>query len=185
MTNEHVKEMFPQLANEVEAEEIIERLATAARAEYAMMVEQTALPATVREWRQLRLYLLIKHVYKGHVPSDSRIAELFGMTDSAAAALVKNTCASYRKQLREVLRSTIGELLHNPAANDSNNPPSSYRIRIGSNALLTEINRILDQSQKNVKRAVRLPDSTYFSISTDAREAVLECVRQRNAVVDE
>lgn len=185
MNNKHIEAIFPQLAVRVSTEEIKDRLAVAATAEYTLMAEQTSLPATVREWRQLRLYLLIKYVYKGHVPSDGRIAELFGMTDSAAASLVKNTCASYRQQLRKVVWDTIVEVLRNAAPNDGKNPPTSYRLRIESSTLLTEINRILDQSMQNVKRVARLPDSTYFLISADAREAALNWLRQRGALADE
>lgn len=79
------------------------RFVKAATEEYAVTISSSGAPATVAEFRELRLYLLIKHVFEGAIPDDWQVKNLFRLTTSAARTLLSATIDHYGPDIRSNL----------------------------------------------------------------------------------
>lgn len=85
-------------------------LAAAAFDEYQLEMSGLRSISTIREQRELRLYLLYKHIGLAHL-ADTQVGELFQFTRTQVGTLIAGTWARFRPELEDQLRDTVEEVL--------------------------------------------------------------------------
>lgn len=98
----------------VEGEDLTKRMqavAAAAFEEYRVEMSGLRSISTIREQRELRLYLLYKHLWPLGGLSDAQVGELFQMTRSQVSTLIAGTWARFRPELEDRLRDEVKQVL--------------------------------------------------------------------------
>lgn len=85
----------------------IQALAEAALEEYLLEMSGLKSISTIREQRELRLYLLYKNLGRVGGLSDAQVGELFQLTRAQVATLINGTWACYRPELEEHLKREV------------------------------------------------------------------------------
>lgn len=81
-------------------------LASAAFEEYRVEMSGLRSISTIREQRELRLYLLYKYLGLGNL-TDTQVGELFQMTRTQVGTLIAGTWARFRPELEERLKDEV------------------------------------------------------------------------------
>lgn len=81
-------------------------LSSAAFEEYRLELSGLRSISTIREQRELRLYLLYKHLGLGNL-TDVQVGELFQMTRTQVGTLIAGTWARFRSELQQQLRDEV------------------------------------------------------------------------------
>ena len=88
----------------------LDRIAAAAAREYLDLFLGRRIPSTAKESRELRLLLLVQHVFRA-MPPTTVVSDLFQLTTSQARTLVRNTRTRFRFELTEVLEAAVAGFL--------------------------------------------------------------------------
>ena len=108
---------------------LVRALAEAGLREYVLYVTGERVPAGVRDLRELRLWLLAKHL-PGGLPSDPEVAFLFHLTSAQARNLVAGTRARYPTEFATLFEEAARTALREAEKIDSKT------FRITANASL-------------------------------------------------
>lgn len=99
-----IKHVFGLQGNALESR--MKALAAAAFEEYRVEMSGLRSISTIREQRELRLYLLYKHIGLGNL-TDAQVGELFQMTRTQVGTLIAGTWARFRPELEGHLRDEV------------------------------------------------------------------------------
>ena len=88
----------------------LEGVARASLQEYLDLFLGRGSPSTAKESRELRLLLLVKHVFNA-MPPVNVVSDLFQLTTAQARTLVRNTRTRYRFELQTVLSDAVGAVI--------------------------------------------------------------------------
>jgi hypothetical protein len=92
---------------ESELDELLAGTARAALQEYLDMFLGRRNPPRISDARELRLLLLVLHVFSSGMPATNVVGDLFQLTPAQARTLVRNTRTKFRFELHDRLREAV------------------------------------------------------------------------------
>lgn len=118
----------------------MKKYSEAATEEYMRMVLGQRVFTRGTDMREYRLYLLIKHVFAGRLPTEQQISSLFQTTTSQSRALLRAVMSKYQYELQDAINGTLRDELKK-AQNDPND--GGYLITVDSENVIEAFNRKL------------------------------------------
>jgi len=144
----------------------ISRVVLASLAEYKDMLLGMGLPSRADEIRQYRLFHLIKHYFRGRLPSETEVSSMFQLTQSRSRSLIRYVMTRFRYQLGEEIRNTLMRDLQQA---EFNNDATEYRLVIQSDNVLEELNRIIATIAPDLEPIKKVRNmSRTFKVSEDS-----------------
>jgi hypothetical protein len=161
LTDEERKQLLGTLGcNEDNLGAEISKYTDAAAEEYMRMVLGQRVFTRGQDIREYRLYLLIKHVFAGRLPTEQQICSLFQTTTTQSRALLRAVMSKYQYELQEAIYDTLREEL-GKAQPDPNG--DGRLITVDSENVIEALNRqiaAIDGTLPQITRA-RHTVSTY------------------------
>lgn len=152
--------------------EEVKPYAQAAVEEYIRMFLGQKVFANGSDIREYRLFLLIKHAFKNHIPDEHQIIELFHTKVPQTRSLIQSVMTNYQYQLSSAIRMNLRMVIE--SAVESMND-DGYLLTIDNLSIVNELNRIL-ASQDGTLPPIgkkRGTVSTYI-LKLSSREHLLE-----------
>jgi hypothetical protein len=87
----------------------VAKYADAAAEEYIRMILGQRVFTRGQDIREYRLYLLVKHVFAGKLPTEQQICSLFQTTTTQSRALLRAVMSKYQYELQEAIYDTLRE----------------------------------------------------------------------------
>jgi hypothetical protein len=166
-----LKTIFSFMINYSETE-ILKGIMEAAKEEYIGQFLKDGNQSSLTEIRQYKLFLLIKHVFNGLIPSEVEVASIFKIPITSARSLIKNTKSRYQFEIEQYFKETIKAILNQIDENEIDN--DYYQLYIRSSYMLIEMNRVIELMNQNFEKIKRLNNvSSYYKISSDSRTLLL------------
>lgn len=150
----------------------IAKYADAAKEEYLRMILGQRVFTRGQDILEYRLYLLIKNVFSGRLPSERQISSLFQTTTTQSRGLLRAVMSKFQYELQDAIRGTLREVL-TAAQPDPNS--DDRLIVVDSENIIEALNRQLigiDGSLRQVSK-LRNSASTYI-ISKDSYTQLVE-----------
>ena len=147
-------------------DETVKRILQAAFTEYIQMMLGEKVFTRGSDIREYRLLLLIKTLYRGNIPSEQQVSDLFQTTTSESKSLLRAVFAKYKNELKEILNSTMILYLENVDKITSFEMRESKYIYITDLAreVSEEMNRILSKQAGDIELLIKKRNTanTYF-----------------------
>jgi hypothetical protein len=117
----------------------INKYTNAAAEEYIRMILGQHVFTRGQDIREYRLYLLIRHVFGGRLPTEQKISSLFQTTTTQSRALLRAVMSKYQYELQEAIHDTLREELGR--AQPDPNTEGAYLITVDSENVIQALNR--------------------------------------------
>jgi len=167
------KQKLAQLLNahtHEEYEAAIARVARAALDEYKEMLLGQGLPTRADEIKQRRLFHLIKRHFRGRIPSESEVADMFQLTEAQSRALIQSVRTRFRYDLEQELLETLRSTLMSATFDED---AEEYRVVIRSDNVLEAMRAILEEEAPQLPSITKVRGSSRnYSISVDSYEVI-------------
>lgn len=147
--------------------------AEAATEEYVRMILGQRVFTRGQDVREYRLYLLIVHVFDGHLPTEQQISDLFQTTTTQSRALLRAVMSKYQYELQDAIKTTLTDVLAN-ARQDSDT--QTWSITVDSENVVGALNRRLAAKDGTLPQVVRarnmittyeIANSAYLALTTE------------------
>lgn len=155
---------------EDELDHELEKVSAAATEEYVRMALGQRVFTRGQDIREYRLFLLIRHVFGGRLPSDREISAVFQTGASQSRALLRAVMSKYQYELQDEIDATLAQALD--AATQK--PDSNSRIiTIDSEGVVEALNRRLAGIDGTLPQIVRVRNTiSSFEIAPSAYQAL-------------
>jgi hypothetical protein len=128
---------------DTQVETALEPYGRAALQEYVRLFLGQRVSGSGSDFREYRLFLLIREVFKDQIPDEQQISSLFQLPLTQSRALLRTVMAKYQYELRPVVDASLAQAVKSAkqpeAGADYELPVNSANIVDGLNRLLTEI----------------------------------------------
>lgn len=118
------------------------------------MILGKQLPTRANEIHERRLFHLIKHYFKGRLPSEAEVSALFQITHTSSRTLMRNVRTKFKYELEEAVKFTARETLRNASMKQGD-----YRVVIQSENILEELQQIVSTNAPELEQIKRLRGS--------------------------
>ena len=173
-----LKQLF-EVEEEADYEDALQRICIAALHEYKEMLLGQGVPTRAEDVKQHRLLFLTKYYFKGGMPSEAQVGNMFQLTESQSRALIRNVSSRFRYTLEEELLDTLQSTLKKASLDKDSD---DYHLVILSDNVLDEMRRILKKDFPLLKPIAKVPNtSRQFSISVDSYKALEQHLGLDNA----
>lgn len=167
-----LRSIFSFMENYDEAT-FIEKMTKCAILEYKSQFLNDGSINTISEIRQQKLFLMVKHVFDGLIPSEVEVASIFKIPRSTASTLIKNMRSRYHFDIEQYLKGTIRTILQNNHV--FNDETGYYRLEVRSSYMIKEMNEILELRNRNCEKIKRHnPDSSFYKINEDSYQELID-----------
>lgn len=157
---------------ETDLDQKIQRYAEAAKEEYLRMVLGQRVFTRGQDVREYRLYLLIKHVYEGQLPSEREISLLFQTTTTQSRALLRAVMSKYQYELQTAISKTLEQTLKS-ATQDSDT--QMWSVTVDSGNIIEALNRRLAAIDGTLPQVVRARNTvTTYEMPNSAYQALTQ-----------
>lgn len=129
-------------SNEQNLKNDLAKIAKSAFEEYKNMVLGKKIFTRSQDFKEYRLFLLIKEFFDNSIPDEKRISDLFQTTNSESKKLLQSVLAKYRYDLEESINSTLKNVIQRMKEIKDENKYYITEIPIN---LVEEINKILSK----------------------------------------
>lgn len=162
-----------------EQEAVIEKFAAAAKEEYVRMALGQKVHTRGSDIREYRLFLLIKNVFNGRLPSEQQICDIFQSTVTQSRSLLRAVMSKYQYELQVITRDSLMDLLM-AAKRPGTQTSGPYRVVVDSECMVETLNRraaTIDGTLPQVAKVPRtvgtyeIAESTYARLMNDLRDA--------------
>jgi len=126
----------------------------AASSEYLDMILGRQLPTRANEIHERRLFHLLKHYFRGRIPSEAEVSALFQITQSASRTLIRNVRTKFKYDLEEEVKHTIQEILKTAVWKNK-----EYRIVVRSENILEELQQTVSIVAPELEQITKLRGS--------------------------
>ncbi len=168
-----LKSIFSFVENYVE-KDILESILKSAKEEYLSQFLDDGNKSSVGEIRQQRLFLLVKHVFNGTIPSEVEVASIFKIPLSSAKTLIKNMKSRYQFEIEVYFKETIKDILKQ-INEDEIDGDEYYKFNIRSSYMLSEMNQIIELKDQNCEKIKRFNSiSSFYKISKKSKELLTD-----------
>jgi len=146
----------------------------AAIEEYKTMMNGDKLISTITEWREYRLFLLIKNVKKEEILNDKNVSRIFQISESSARNLLRNVMIKYGSDsiIEGVKIKIIKDILEQHNINDAD---AEYNFVCRSQIVIDWLNEMLEEKPTIDRIAKRQRSVSNYYMN---RDAYLEIQRQ-------
>lgn len=110
----------------------------AAQEEYSRMILGQRVFTRGQDIRELRLHLIIKHVFNGKLPDEATISSLFQTTRTQSRALLRAVMSKYQYELQPGIRATLQDELKKAQQDPET---ETWAITIDSENVIEALNR--------------------------------------------
>ena len=124
-----------------DVDDAIERCVTAAREEYLRMILGQRVFTRGQDIREYRLYLMIRHVFHGRLPTEPQISALFQTTATQSRALLRAVMSKYQYDLQDPILDTLRDELRRGQPDP--NTPGGLLLTVDSENVIDALNREL------------------------------------------
>jgi hypothetical protein len=150
----------------------IAKYSAAAQEEYVRMILGQRVFTRGRDILEYRLYLLIKNVFDGRLPSDQQISSLFQTTTTQSRGLLRAVMSKYQYELQDAIRGTLREVLRT-ARNDPNS--DDHLIIVDSENVIEGLNRQIIAIDGTLRQVTKLRNSaSTYVIAADSYTELVE-----------
>lgn len=144
----------------------LSKVVFAALDEYKDMFLGSGLPSRADEIRQFRLYYLIKRYFDGRIPDELEISTMFQVPESKAKSLILNVLARFRYHLEEEITRTLQQIIQGA---EHHHTPDDYRVFIGSENMIAELDRIISKAGVRYKTLSKVRNEpNMYAIASDS-----------------
>ncbi|MDE5418009.1 hypothetical protein L3049_08310 [Labilibaculum sp. DW002] len=172
-----LKSIFNFVENYNETE-VLENIMKAAKEEYIVQFLDDGNKNSVGEIRQFRLFLLVKHVFKGKIPSEIEVASIFKIPQTSAKTLIKNMKSRYQFEMESYFKGTIKDIL-DVISEDDLEDEEYYKFNIRSAYMYSEMNQIIELKDQNCEKIKRYNSvSSYYKISKKSKELLEKYINE-------
>lgn len=158
-----------------EKEEVADGLqafSDAATEEYVRMILGQRVFTRGQDVREYRLYLLIRHVFDGRLPSEQQISDLFQTTTTQSRALLRAVMSKYQYELHDAISATLNAALDD-AEHDAET--DTWSITVDSENVIDALNRRLASIDGTLPQIVRSRNTiTTYEVKNSAYEKLME-----------
>lgn len=150
--------------------DILKSILESAKDEYITQFLDDGNKNSVGEIRQYRLFLLVKHVFKGKIPSEIEVASIFKIPLSSAKTLIKNMKSRYQFEMESYFKDTVKDIL-DVITDDDLVDDEYYKLNIRSRYMLSEMNQLIEFKDQNCEKIKRFNSvSSFYKISKKSKE---------------
>jgi hypothetical protein len=152
----------------------VESLIRAGLAEYKEMLLRIGLPSRAVEISEHRLFCLIQHYFKDHLPTEGEVASMFHLTESASRSLLHSVIAKYEnyleRQLKETLKAAVRKMKFDPTTD-------IWIVVIQSDNVLRELNRIIESQAPDLSPVSKIRgEASTYTVTPDAHKVLAEAL---------
>lgn len=141
----------------------LEHICTAASAEYLDMILGKQLPTRANEIHERRLFHLLKHYFRGRIPSEAEVSALFQVTQSASRTLIRNVRTKFKYDLEEEVKNTVQQILRTAEFMSD-----EYRIVVQSDNILEELRQTVSLYAPQLGQITKVKNSAgIYSVPED------------------
>lgn len=152
--------------NDDDLETNLVQIAEAASVEYLEMILGKQLPTRANEIHERRLFHLLKHYFRGRIPSEAEVSTLFQVTLSTSRTLLRNVRTKFKYELEEEVKHTIQEILRSAGFKSG-----KYQIVIQCENILEELRQIVAINAPRLDQITKVKNSAgVYSVSEDTFE---------------
>jgi hypothetical protein len=151
----------------------LNQVVLAALDEYRDMFLGMGLPSRASEIREFRLYYLIKRFFGGKIPDELEVARMFQLPHARARNLILYVLTRFRFNLSAEILDTLHDIIEG-AEHLKEDGGEEYRVFIGSENMVDELNRIITSSggyRYNQLTKMR-GESNKYSIPVDSYDVI-------------
>ena len=143
--NEQEKDQLSQIidCDKENLEESLKPYCEAAAEEHIKMFLGQKVFTRGSDYKEYRLFLLIKHAFENKIPSEQTISDLFQTTITQSRSLVRSVMSKYQYELSNAIEDTLNEIINNAAQRDGDDDDDKYYVTIGNKSLVEAINLVL------------------------------------------
>ena len=167
MIIKEIQKVYNYLENKtITQEELSKRIQTAAVKEWELISGLTFPINTVSQFRQMKLYCMIMHIFDGIIPTEYNVADIFHITKQSAISLLNSTISTYSEELRRQLIITINNCFKNAIKEND-----TLYIKIDSSYLINQINNEIKLYKTDIEPIKKLNSVTsYYKLSNEIIE---------------
>jgi hypothetical protein len=153
----------------------ISKYSEAATEEYVRMILGQRVFTRGADIREYRLYLLIRHVFAGYLPTEQQISLLFQTTATQSRALLRAVMSKYQYELQDAINGTLRDELRKTQSDPNGAghllPVDSENIIEALNRKLAGIDGTLPQitKERGTVATYTIPDSSYQTLIAELR----------------
>lgn len=143
-----------------ELEKALEPFATAAVEEYLRMFLGQKVFTRGSDFREYRLFLLIKYAYADCIPNEQAVSDLFSTTASQSRSLIRSVMSKYQYELVTTTGKSFRKAITEAQYSEQEN---CYLITTGSENIISELNLVIADIDGTLPPITRRPKtvSTY------------------------
>lgn len=165
------KELLRKTLNCKDDEELrtsLTHIAKAASMEYLEMILGKQLPTRANEINERRLFHLLKHYFRGRIPSEAEVSALFQVTQSSSRTLLRNVRTKFKYALEEEVKFTVQEVLKEAVFKSG-----EYRIVVQSDNILEELRQTVSVNAPHLDQIAKVKGSAgVYGVSEDTFEVL-------------
>lgn len=144
----------------------LKNVTLAALTEYKEMLLGKGLPTRADEIKQHRLFHLVKHYFRGVMPTEAEVSSMFQLTETESRALIRNVRTRFRYQLEAEILNTLQQTVISAELNED-----KYHVVIQSDNVLEELNRVVSTNAPQLDPVTKVRGSARkYQISEDTYE---------------
>lgn len=156
----------------------LQSFSNAATEEYVRMILGQRIFTRGQDILEYRLFLLVRHVFKGTLPTTSQISAYFQTTASQSRALLRAVLSKYQYELQEAVKKTVRTQL-SEATDDPNS--DSMIITVDSENIVEELNRQLADIDGKLPQVTKVRGTiSSYSIKPSAFKELRELVENND-----
>jgi hypothetical protein len=136
-------------------EEVMNGISTAAFEEYIRMFVGQKVFTRGTDFKEYRLFLIIKQALNNRIPNEELVSNLFQLTSSESRSLVRSVMSKYQYELTEAIESSLKQTILNATPEQVGNAIESYSLDIKTESIVKELNRILGHIDGNLPQITK------------------------------
>lgn len=158
--------------DEEQLDEKLRAFSEAATEEYVRMVLGQRVFTRGQDVREYRLYLLIRHFFKGRLPTEQEISALFQTTTSQSRALLRAVMSKYQYELADAITDSLAAALSSAKQARGS---SVWTLTVDSGNVIDALNRRLVAIDGTLPPIIRRSGTmTTYEIQNSAHQKLSE-----------
>ncbi|WP_423409016.1 hypothetical protein AABM38_02700 [Heyndrickxia sp. MSNUG] len=126
-----------QLSDNEVLEEVLNEYAKASFEEYIRMFMGQKVFTRGSDFKEYRLFLIIKNALQERIPNEEKVSSLFQLTSTESRSLIRSVMSKYQYELNGAIENSLKEALESAELTVN---PHTFK---GTENIITQLNRIL------------------------------------------
>lgn len=119
-------------------------IAKASFEEYLKLIVGQKVFTRGSDFKEYRLFLMIKYTFDGKVPSEDSVSKLFQLTHSESKSLIRSVMSKYQYEMADMIKTSLKETLDSAESlHTDQGTLDVYKVDIKTHNILIELNKIL------------------------------------------